>query len=89
MQTNSGLLPSFCAPIITNGLVLAKRSERSFVVFAKSYIKFKYTTSNMDHEKLVDNTFAAKQNGFNSFNQRRLIDKFNYLVRSESDFMIG
>lgn len=51
MQTNSGLLPSFCAPVITNGLVLAKRSERSFVVFAKSYIKFKYTTSNMDHEK--------------------------------------
>lgn len=38
---------------------------------------------------MADNTFAAKQNGFNSFNQRRLIDKFNYLVRSESDFMIG
>lgn len=38
---------------------------------------------------MADNTFAAKKNGFNSFNQRRLIDKFNYLVRSESDFMIG
>lgn len=51
MQTNSGLLPSFSAPVITNGMVLAKRSERSFVVFAKSYIKLKYTTSNVHPEK--------------------------------------